>query len=112
MAQASRETRERAIAAWKSGVSINQICEVLGITRKTFYNWRKRDAEGGEQVPLPKGRPPRILDDTHLDMIKAMYDGNNSLFAHEVRTALGLECDLGVIYRALNELGLTFKKKK
>ena len=112
MSQASKDTRERAIEAWKSGQPINQICEVVGITRKTFYNWRKRASEGGEQRPLPKGRPPRILNAAHMARIKDLCEANNSIYAREIRDALGLECDLGVIYRALSELGLSFKKKR
>ena len=112
MSQASKDTRERAIEAWKSGQPINQICEVVGITRKTFYNWRKRASEGGEQRSLPKGRPPRILNAAHMARIKELCEANNSIYAREIRDALGLQCDLGVIYRALAELGLSFKKKR
>lgn len=112
MSQASKDTRERAIEAWKAGRPINEICKVIGITRKTFYNWRKRDAEGGEQRPLPKGHPPRLLNEAHLAKIRELCQANSSIYAREIRAELGLECDLGVIYRALAELGLTFKKKR
>lgn len=112
MKQASKDTRERAIASWKAGTPINQICKVVGITRKTFYSWRKRAADGGQQVPLPKGRPPRILNEAHLEKIKELCETNNAIYAREIRDKLGLECDLGVIYRALAELGFTFKKKR
>lgn len=112
MKQASKDTRERAIASWKSGTPINVVCRVVGITRKTFYNWRKRDAEGGEQVPLPKGHPPRLLDDQQLLEIERFIEEDNSLSAREIMVKLGIECHPGVIYRALEELGFTFKKKK
>lgn len=111
MKQASRETRERAIASWKNGVPINTICQALGITRKTFYQWRKRDAEGGEQVALPKGHNPSKLNETHLAKIKELVEANNSIFAREIRDQLQIECSLGVIYRALAKLGYSFKKK-
>lgn len=112
MSLASKDTRERAIEAWKSGQPIEQICKIVGITRKTFYNWRKRAAEGCEQIPLPKGRPPRTLNEAHMARIKELCEANNSIYAREIRAELGLKCDLGVIYRALAELGLTFKKKR
>ena len=107
MSLASKDTRERAIEAWKSGQPINQICKIVGITRKTFYNWCKRASEGGEQQPLPKGRPPRILKETHMARIKKLCEANNSIYAREIRDTLGLEYDLGVIYRALAEPGLS-----
>lgn len=112
MKQASKDTRERAIEAWKSGTPITDICKVVGIDRKTFYNWRKRYAEGGEQVPLPKGHPPRLLTKDQLLKIKELHEADNSLYAREIMAKLGIKCHLGVIYRALAELGLTFKKKR
>lgn len=111
MKQASKETRERAIASWKAGISIDQICSVLHISRRTFYSWRKRDAEGGEQIPLPKGHRPAILNEDHLAKIRALVDANNSIFAREIRDALGINCALSVIYRALAKLGYTLKKR-
>lgn len=112
MSPASKDTRERAIEAWKAGQPIDQICKIIGITRKTFYNWRKRASEGGDQRPLPKGHPPRLLTEAHLARIKELIEADNSLYAREIRAQLGLECDLGVIYRALAELGLSYKKKR
>ncbi len=112
MKQASEDTRERAIASWKSGTPIDEICKVLGITRKTFYNWRKRDAEGGRQIPKPKGHYPALLNEEHMLKIKEFLEEDNSLFAREIRSKLGMECSLGVIYRAIAKLGLTFKKKR
>lgn len=107
-----KDTRKRAIEAWKSGTPINDICRVVGINRRTFYTWRKRDAEGGDQVPLPKGHRPRLLDKQQILEIKRLVEENNSLSAREIMMKLGIECHLGVIYRALEELGFTFKKKK
>lgn len=111
MKQASQETRERALAAWKNGTPINQICAVLHISRRTFYSWRKRDAEGGKQIPLPKGHRPAKLSSEHLTKIKELVEANNSIFAREIRDAPGINCALGVIYRALAKLGYTLKKR-
>lgn len=111
MKQASKDTRERAIQAFKKGVSIDEVCKNYGICRKTFYSWRKREKEGGVQVPLPKGHPPRALSAEDLKQIKMLYEENNSLFAREIIEKLHLTCHRTVIYRALKELGLTFKKK-
>lgn len=111
MKQASRETRERALLAYKRGVSINEICRSLGICRKTFYFWRKREAEGGVQVPKPKGHRPAALTAEDLERIRDLYQADSSLYAREVAEKLGLDCHKSIIYRALKKLGLTFKKK-
>lgn len=111
MKQASKDTRERALQAFKNGVCIEEVCKNYGICRKTFYSWRKREKEGGEQVPQPKGRPPRALNAEDLNRIKMLYNDNSSLFAREIIEKLQLTCHRTVIYRALKELGLTYKKK-
>ena len=112
MKQASRETRERAIAAWKAGTSISAICESYQICRATFYKWRKRDAEGGEQRPKPKGHPPRFLKPEDMQNIKSLVESEgHALSAREIGARLGLTCHLTVIWRALKELGYSFKKK-
>lgn len=111
MKQASKDTRERALQAFKNGVSIDEICKNYGICRKTFYSWRKREREGGDQMPLPKGHPPRVLTQENLKEIKILYEKNNSLFAWQIIEKLGLKCHPTVIYRALKELNLTNKKK-
>ena len=81
MKQASKETRERAIASWKVGVPIDQICSVLNISRGTFYSWRKRDAEGGEQTPLPKSHKPAKLNDesSYIEQLGAVAAAKSSV---------------------------------
>lgn len=111
MKQASKDTRERAVKAYKKGIPIKEICKNYGICRKTLYKWRKRDEEGGEQIPKPKGHPPKILSSDDLSRIKALYEKDNSLFAHEIIEKLKLSCCAMTIYRALKKLGFTYKKK-
>ena len=111
MKQASEETRNRALAAWKKGLSIRQICKSYNICRKTFYFWRKRDSEGGKQTPLPKGRPAQVLTPKDELNIQMLLRENKSLFAWEIIKILELKCSITTIYRTLKRLGLTFKKK-
>ena len=61
---------------------------------------------------FPKGHRPRLLDKQQILEIKRLVEENNSLSAREIMMKLGIECHLGVIYRALEELGFTFKKKE
>lgn len=111
MKQASKETRERALKAYKNGVSIDKICESFSICRKTFYFWRKREAEGGIQVAKPKCHRPPALSAEDMERIKKLYEQDNSLFIREVAEKLGLTCHPSIIYRAVKKLGFTFKKK-
>lgn len=111
MKQASQDTRDRAIASWKDGTPISQICKSYRICRTTFYKWRKRDAAGEQQLPKPRGRPPKILSPEDLRNIQALIDnGENALSARGIGARLGHTCHLTVIWRTLKELGYSFKK--
>lgn len=118
MKQASQETRERAIQAWKERTEDNKksiistICACYNIGRTTFYRWRKREAEGGEQRPLPKGHPPKVLSEEDLSNIKTLVENEkNDLSAREIGVKLGLKCHPSTIWRALKNMGYSFKKK-
>lgn len=91
---------------------MSKFARLSGLREKHFIIGASALQRGGEQIPLPKGRPPRVLNEAHMSRIKELYEANNSIYAREIRAELNLECDLGVIYRALAELGLTFKKKR
>ena len=60
---------------------------------------------------MPKGHKPAKLNEEHLAKIRELVEANNSIFAREIRDALGINCALSVIYRALAKLGYTLKKE-
>lgn len=110
MKQASKNTRERVLQAYNNGASIAEICKSYNFCRKTFNSCRKRNYEEGEQISKPKGHPPWILLAEDSEKIKELHAKDNSIFAREIIEKLGLSCHVTVIYRALKELGLTYKK--
>lgn len=108
---ASRDTRERAVAAYKAGGhSQQEVAAMFGIHYKTLANWLKAEAEGREQVPRPKGHLKRILDPEDLARIDRIVASEPSITVPELMRRIGKICSLGVYSRALKELGYTFKK--
>ena len=60
---------------------------------------------------MPKGHRAARLNEKHLAKIRELVEANNSIFAREIRDAIGINCALSVIYRALAKLGYTLKKE-
>lgn len=111
MGFASKDTRERAVAAYKAGGhSQQEVAAMFGIHYKTLANWLKVDAEGGEQRPKPKGHLKRILEPDDLARIDQIMISEPSATILELMQRIGKICSFGVYRRALKELGYTFKK--
>ncbi len=76
---ASKDTREHAVAAYKSGqYTQTDVARMFGVHYKTIQNWLKADVAGREQVPRPKGLLKRILNPEDLKKIDEIITENPS----------------------------------
>ncbi len=108
---ASKDTRERAVAAYKSGQYTQaDVARMFGVHYKTIQNWLKADAEGREQAPRPKGHLKRILNPEDLKKIDEIITENPSTTINQLMERIGKICTPEVYGRALKELGYTYKK--
>jgi transposase len=57
------------------------------------------------------GRKPLIVD-THRRRMRALLGGKPDLTLRELRQAVGLQCTLPAIHYALDQMGLTYKKRR
>lgn len=111
MGFASKDTRERAVAAYKTGhYSQKQVGAMFGVHYKTIVNWMKADAEGREQIPRKRGHLKRILTGEDLEKIDRIMTEQPSTTLETLRSQIEKFCSLNVYSRALKELGFTFKK--
>lgn len=111
MGFASKDTRDRAVAAYKTGnYTQAQVGEMYGVHYKTVANWMKADAEGREQIPREKGHARGILSPEDLEKIDEIMTANPSTTLNDLRRLVGKACSLPVYSRALKKLGFTFKK--
>lgn len=112
MGYASKDTRERAVAAYKTGEYTQQeVAKMFGVHYKTIANWLKFDALGLEQKPLERGHPKRILNDYDLQVIALKLEAEPSATINDLMECTGKICSQSVYSRALSELGLSHKKK-
>ena len=110
MKHASKDIRELAVTLYKSGCySQQQVAEIVGYHYKTIQNWLHADAEGREQLPRPKGHPPRILSQEDMLKLEDLINSGKYHTVTELTSAMG-KGSRSVIYRAVRELGYTYKK--
>lgn len=112
MAIASKDTRERAVAAYKShNYTQSEVARMFGIHYKTLQNWLRCDERGEEQIPKKRGHPKPVLNDEHKIAIKNMVLENPSITIASIMKKLGTGSQ-SVIQRALVKLGFTYKKNR
>jgi transposase len=104
MKEQSEEIRALAVAAHRAGQSPHLLAEIFQVTSRTIYRWTK-EAEAGQTAGRKRGCRPHCLtaeDLRRLDDLAREHPGK-SLAA--LREALGNQCSLPTILRALVQLG-------
>jgi hypothetical protein len=67
----------------KKGCNITSSCEALGIDRKTFYNWRNKNAKLDEAL---KDAEDSILDFAESKLIEHINDGDTTCLIFMLKT--------------------------
>lgn len=101
----SMDLRKRAMELLEAGKSQTEISELLGINRKTLYEWKQRDGELGTWYPSRRGA-------YHIDeaAIKAHLEKEPDAYLSELATVAGGTAQ-GVRH-ALKRMGITRKKRQ
>lgn len=111
MGYASKDARERAVAAYKTGqCTQQQVAAMFGVHYKTVANWLAADAAGRGQAIQPRGHRRSILDADDLSRIDQIVKSESSITLEGLMARIGKTCSLNVYGRALKKLGFTFKK--
>lgn len=111
MTIATKDTRFRAVEAYKTGAfTQQQLADAYCVHYKTIQNWLKVDAAGEEQVPKQRGHRMRIFsDDEEIELISLIRD-NPSITLEAIKTRFNKTCNTSVVYRTLLRLEITYKK--
>lgn len=112
MKHASQEIRELAVTLHKKhNYSIAKTAEIVGYHPNTVKNWLKANREGRSQTPLKRGCPPKVLTPADREELKRLVESGKYHNLSDLTEALG-KASRSTIYRAIRELGYTFKKKR
>lgn len=108
---ASKDTRERAVAAYRTGkYTQSEVAQMYGIHYKTLQNWLRCDERGDEQIPNKRGCPKPALTEDDKTFIKELVLVNPSITIRCIICELGKNVSVSVVHKALRELGFTYKK--
>jgi transposase len=108
---ASRELRERAVAAYKTGAfTLQRLADAYRVHYKTIQNWLKADANGETQTPKHRGCRSRIFSKDEEIRLIEMICNDPSITLEKIKLEFNKNCHLSVIHRTLLRIGITYKK--
>ena len=107
----SQDLRNCVLAACDRAMKTKQIADVLGVSSSWVRRVKQRRREHGEVAPRPPVPTARYIkiDRVHLrELVEAHPDATLA----ELRTMLGVPCAASSIWKALDKMGYTFKKRQ
>jgi len=112
------ETRDRirGIILLKKGHRLQEIANIMGVNRRTVYNWRRRYEEEGIEGLKTREKPgrKRKLSDEDMERLKDLLKQKEYWTTREVRDLIkiefGIEYTLRHITRILRKLGMKYQK--
>lgn len=106
----SDDLRDRVLAAYDRGMPTKQIAEIFQVSPAWARRVKQLRRETGRVRPLPLGgkRGRKIDRDRLAQLVAAQPD----VTLEELRRRLGITCALSSIWKALDQLGLSFKKSR
>ena len=108
----SEDFRKAAVRAYMDGLgSYAKVARIFHVHEKSLQGWVKMERNGEAQKPRGKGHRPRALSQTDYDRIVEVINENPSITLEGLRKIIGINTQLSVYWRAMGELGFTYKKK-
>lgn len=109
----SEDFRKAAVRAYMDGLgSYAKVARIFHVHEKSLQGWVKMERNGEAQKPRGKGHRPRALSQTDYDRIVEVINENPSITLEGLRKIIGINTQLSVYWRAMGELGFTYKKKE
>lgn len=107
----SQDLRDRVIAACDRPMKTKQIADIFGVSTSWVRRVKQRRREHGEVAPRPPEPAVRYakIDRVHLCELVETYPDATLV---ELRSMLGVQCAESAIWRALDKMGYTFKKRQ
>jgi transposase len=107
----SMDLRERIFQDCDAGMEVRQVAVKYRVSESWIRRLRQRRRENGETAPRRSGsrREPKWLP--HAERLRQLVEQTPDATLEELRQALGVDCSIQTICRALQALQITFKKK-
>lgn len=107
----SQDLRDRVLAACDRAMKTKQIADLFGVSRSWVRRVKQRLREHGEVAPRPPEPTARYakIDRARL---RELVETHPDATLVELRAMLGVQCAESAIWRALDKMGYTFKKRR
>lgn len=107
----SSDLRDRVLADCNAGASTAEVAAKYRVSSSWVRRLKQRHRETGETDPRPQrhGPPPKWTE--HAEAIAASVRDAPDATLEEHRRRLGLDIGISTLWRAIEALGLTLKKK-
>ncbi len=107
----SQDLRDRVLAANDRGMKTKQIADVFGVSASWVRRVKQRRREHGEiapRAPEPRCRFTKI----DRSRLAALIEAHPDATLVELRAMLDVPCAASTIWKALDAMGYTFKKRR
>ena len=107
----SQDLRDRVLAACDRAMKTKQIADLFGVSRSWVRRVKQRRREHGEVAPRPPEPTARFVKIDRVRLCELVETHPDATLA-ELRVMLRVDCSDSAIWRALDKLGYSFKKKR
>jgi transposase len=107
----SMDLRERVLADCDAGLSTPEVASKYKVSPAWVRRLKQRRRHSGEVGPRTQRHGPRPSWESYADRLKEAINAQPDSTLEELRQRLGLTVALSTLWRAVDALGLSFKKK-
>jgi len=110
---ASADTRRRALAAYEQGGKTqSEIAALFGVTLRTFQRWMRVWRTEGRDAPGHSPGRPAVFVGPAAERLRRQVSRQPDATLHELAERLGNIAGYVTVHRALERLGLPYKKRR
>jgi transposase len=107
----SQDLRDRVLAACDRAMKTKQVADLFGVSPSWVRRVKQRRREHGEVAPRPPEPAVRYVKIDRV-RLRELVEAHPDATLVELRAMLGVQCAESAIWRALDKMGYTFKKRR
>ncbi|MDR2503504.1 MAG: IS630 transposase-related protein [Deltaproteobacteria bacterium] len=107
----SKELRQRAISAYKTGCYTQEhLAEVYGVARRTIGNWLRIERMEQRMEPLPRGHRRESFSPAEKELLILLMKKQPDMTLEQIRDSMMKTCSIQTVHNTLRRLGFFLKK--
>ena len=110
MKTATPEVRFIAIKAYRSGISRQQVADIVGYHLNSVSRWIREFERENRLESRERGRRPSIFSNEEREELVELIKNRVDITLEEIRLHLSKDCSLNAIHKLLKTLGFVYKK--